>query len=471
MSVTLSVSRLRGVLAGADRGRAGAAALHDFESPTASVIAAPLPVSGRATIWIIAATVGAAIAAMSVCPVDRVVSVPGKVVSQASNMAVQPLETSIVRSIDVREGQIVHTGDLLARLDPTVATADAAASEAQVASLQAEVDRLEAEVQDRPYVSDGSPASALQAMNYIQRHAEQTVKLETYRQKIDSARARVMQADSDIAGYAEQLKAASTKEGIRRELERLQIGSKLNTLDAGAQRAEIQRTLQSAVAGKAAAWNDLQALAAERQSVIDQFKRETLQQLTEQGRKLADAREQRTKANLRKRLVDLRADRDAVVLNVAHVSVGSVLQSGDAFMTLVPADSPLQVEADVPGRDAGFVQPGDAATIKFDTFPYSIYGYETGRVRDISADSFTDPQTARQRAERPELAQAEAIKGGAYYRAAVDPGESRLHSLPAGFRMVPGMPVTVDIKVGQRTIMAYLLGKIVPALSEGMREP
>ena len=39
-------------------------------------------------------------------------------------MVVQPLETSIVRSIDVHEGEQVHAGQLLARLDPTFAAAD-----------------------------------------------------------------------------------------------------------------------------------------------------------------------------------------------------------------------------------------------------------------------------------------------------------------------------------------------------------
>jgi hemolysin D len=43
--------------------------------------------------------------------------------------------------------------------------------------------------------------------------------------------------------------------------------------------------------------------------------------------------------------------------------------------------------------------------------------------------------------------------------------------LPAGFHIMPGMPVAADIKVGKRTVMAYLLGRILPVMSEGMREP
>ena len=47
----------------------------------------------------------------------------------------------------------------------------------------------------------------------------------------------------------------------------------------------------------------------------------------------------------------------------------------------------------------------------------------------------------------------------------------KLHDTPAGFHVVPGMPVTADIKVGQRTVMTYLLGRVLPVAYDGMREP
>ena len=186
-------------------------------------------------------------------------------------------------------------------------------------------------------------------MLFAQRHAEQAAKLENYRQRIESARAKVAQTSSDINSYAEQYRVAETKEAMRMKLEQMQVGSKLNTLDAGAQRAEVNRALQAAFASHAAAHSDLDGLIAERDGFIQQVKSETAQQLTEQGRKLADAREQQNKASLRRALVDLRADRDAIVLNVAKVSVGSVVQSGDELITLVPTDAPLEVADQHPG--------------------------------------------------------------------------------------------------------------------------
>ena len=113
------------------------------------------------------------------------------------------------------------------------------------------------------------------------------------------------------------------------------------------------------------------------------------EKLSDATGKLSDARESLNKAQLRRQLVELRADRDATVLTVAKVSVGSVLQSGQQFITLVPADAPLEVEANISGRDDGFVHVGDPVAIKFDTFPFIQYGLAYGTVRTISADSFT----------------------------------------------------------------------------------
>jgi len=308
-------------------------------------------------------------------------------------------------------------------------------------------------------------------MIFAQKHAERQARLENYRQRIDGARAKVAQTVSDIASYTEEFKVAETKEGMRRQLERMQVGSKLSTLDAGAQRAEVNRALQGAIANNASARNDLDALIAERDAYAQQIKGETGQQLIEQGRKLADAFEQQNKASLRRKLVDLRADHDAVVLSVAKVSVGSIVQSGDELITLVPTDVPLEVEASIPARDAGFVHSGNKAVIKFDTLPYTTYGYATGTLNTVSADSFSSPQNGRERPGRPTMSPPEASNSNAFFRASLSMEDLKLHDLPEGFRMTAGMPVTTDIKVGKRTVLSYLLSRVVPTLTEGMREP
>ncbi|MGH7153413.1 MAG: biotin/lipoyl-binding protein, partial [Acetobacteraceae bacterium] len=87
--------------------------------------------------------------------VDEVVSARGAVVSRSPVLMVQPLETAIVRSINVRVGEKVKAGQVLAQLDPTFAAADVGALAAQVSSLQAEVSRLQAESEAKPFTYTG----------------------------------------------------------------------------------------------------------------------------------------------------------------------------------------------------------------------------------------------------------------------------------------------------------------------------
>ena len=444
-------------------------AIVEFQSPTAALVAAPVPRAARGTVWAIGCMFAACLAAMGLIPIDRVVTAHGRVVSQASTMVVQPLETSIIRSIDVREGQQVRSGDVLAQLDPTFASADVGALQAQVSSLEAAVSRMQAELEERPFQYSGlDPPLLLQAAIHAQREAERRLKLEYYRQKIDGLTSTVARSAADTAAFRERLVVAQNLEAMRRKLEALQAGSRLNTLIATDSRLEIERSLSTAINTGETAKAELAAMTAERDGYVENWRAQTAQTLSEESRKLSDARGALNKAMLRRQLVELRADRDAVVLTVARVSEGSVLRPGEQFITLVPADAPLEAEANIAGHDDGFVHVGAPVAVKFDTFPSSQYGLAYGRVRTISADSFTVQDGAKTGSGS---VAANPGSTDPFYSARITLDDMKLRGVPAGFHLGPGMPVTADIKVGKRTVLAYLLGRILPVISEGMREP
>jgi hemolysin D len=412
--------------------------------------------------------VAACIAAAAVIPIDKVVTSPGKVVAQAASSVVQPLETAIIHSIEVREGQMVHRGDILARLDPTFAIADSSALEAQFASLTAEVERLLVEASGGQYnPPDAGPATALQRAIFLQHEAERGYKNENYAQKISSLQSLIQRAVIDREAYTERLTVAEEVERKRIELERLQIGSQLNRLSATDSRIEVRRDLSNAISQVVQATRDLRAMEAERDGYNQQWRSQVNQDLLEQSRKLSDTRENLNKAVLRRQLMELRAKQDGIVLNIAKVSPGSVLQSGEQVMALVPTDTPLEVEANISGIDAGFVHPGDTVTVKFDTFPFTQYGAAEGVVRVVSADSFTSNPDEKRRGAQ----QNQADDGPAFYRARITLDQVKLHNTPPGFRVVPGMPITADIKVGKRTVVGYLLSRALPVAMDGMREP
>ena len=191
--------------------------------------------------------------------------------------------------------------------------------------------------------------------------------------------------------------------------------------------------------------------------------------LLEANGKLNDAREQLSKAKLRRQLVELRSDRDAIVQSVAKVSVGSVLQSGQHFITLVPTDAPLEIESNIFGSDNGFVHVGNPVVVKFDTFPYAQYGLAYGTVRTVSPNSFTAQEEARNPTSNRSGLRNRPPSHFIAPEFRID--RVALHDVPDGFHLTPGMPVTADIKVGKRTVLGYLIGMVVPVAHEALREP
>lgn len=441
--------------------------LLEFESPSAALIAAPVKPAARSILWIVVSAVAASLVVLAVMPIDMVVSTAGHIVSLQPTNVVQPLETAIVREINVRVGQTVRAGDVLARLDPTFSGADLGALNAQVKSLRAEVDRLTAEATGTDYrPTDTDASTELQLAIFGQRQAQYRYQVESYNQKIIGLEAQLTRAEHDVKAFGDRLQIASEMEAKRRELERLQVGSHMNRLSAEDMRIEMQRNLTDATGAAERAHRDLQQATADRDGFQQQWKVQIGQELTQRQRSLSDASESLRKAALRRQLVDLRADQDAIVLSLAKVSVGSVLQSGEPFITLVPTNGPLEVETRIAASDAGYVHPGQKVAIKFDTFPFVQYGMAQGTVRIVSPDSFrygVDPQR--------ENVVTQGDNAAMFYNARVAIDKLDMHDVPGGFKLKPGMTVAADVRIGERTLLTYLFARVLPIGLEGMREP
>jgi HlyD family secretion protein len=58
-----------------------------------------------------------------------------------------------------------------------------------------------------------------------------------------------------------------------------------------------------------------------------------------------------------------------------------------------------------------------------------------------------------------------------WYRSRITLDQIALRGVPADFHLVPGMPIKADIRVGKQTVLRYLMGKTIPLVTEGLREP
>ena len=437
----------------------GQAAIGAFQKDTEAIQNAPDPFLARITLHLLGLFVIGLITWASLSFLDKIVASQGKVVSTEANVMVQPLEMAAIKQVLVRAGDVVHQGQVLATLDPTFTQADVLQLESRLANADAQIARLEAEHDGKPFVagSDRYGYGTLQQALWRERQAQYQSQMMNYEEKLARLQSNVTKYEMDRVHLNERLKVVREIENMRSSLLATQVGSKLNLLQATSDRIDIERNLvlnQNELQGNR---HDLQALLAERDVFVQQWNGKIIEELTTQRNEREALREQLTKARKRQSLVQLDAPVDAIVLEVSpKAAPGSIAKEAEPLFTLVPVGAPLEVEANIDARDLAFVQVGDKVRVKLDAYPYMQHGSLDGEVSTISEDSFSNKDNAN---------------GMLFYRARIKLLTTTLDNVPSNFRLIPGMPLTADIKVGERRIITYFLRPILRGVDESLREP
>jgi hemolysin D len=418
------------------------------------------PATERAVLYLLLALIACGITWASIAKVDRIVVAQGKLVTTAATIVVQPLETSVVRSLEAKIGDIVQKGDHLATLDPTFSMADAAQLRGKIASLDAQIARLDAEIVDKPYAPElVDDEVRLQLAIWTQRTGKYKAKLESFDKQISETEARIATKTADHDALRPRLVIARELENMRQELFKKEVGTKISYLDAEAQRMQIERDMQLAANECLELQQTLNRLDADKAAYVAEFRQQLGEDLVQARRDRDAAAKQLDKAARRNEVTVLEAPADAIVLDVAQRSVGSVMKEAEPLYTLVPLNSPLEAEVLIEGRDVGQVKAASLTRVKLEAWPFQKHGTLEGNVRTLSEDVFNPDPKKDGEARSP------------HYKARIKLTSAELRNVPDHFRLIPGMAVTAEIKAGERTIMSYFLYPLLRGLDESIREP
>jgi hemolysin D len=438
--------------------------VRQFQSETDAIREEPEPVAVRSTVFVLAGFLLSVVAITVFTRVDRIItSAGGKIVPTQAVQVFQSLDPSIIKSLDVNEGDQVKAGTLLATLDPTFAAADVAQLTLQIASLETQIARDEAQLNDKPLVfpersdPDFQKYAALNKAYYDQQIAQYKAQVNSFDAKIRTLQTTIQKYQADESRYQQREDIAHQIENMRTTLVERGAGSVLNQLTSQDARLDLLRQLEFDHNSLIEAQHTLASTQADRDAFIQQWSTQLSQDLVTARNSLDTARAQLEKATKHKDLVRLEAPADSMVLTEAKLSVGSVLKEGDTLFTLMPLNSPVEAEFHILSRDIGFVRPGDRCIIKIDAFNFVEHGTAAGSVRWISDGAFTtdDNGTATE----------------AYYKARCSVDETDFRNVPGNFRLIPGMTLQTDVNVGTRSLAMYLLGSILRGYNESMREP
>ena len=170
------------------------------------------------------------------------------------------------------------------------------------------------------------------------------------------------------------------------------------------------------------------------------------------------------------------------VQSVDIASLGTVVQAGQTVATIVPSDSPLVIEVDLPSSEIGFVRVGQKTQIKVTAFPFEEYGSIPGTVLSVSpsAESNSDLSSLPEGdSHQPVMPQSQnnapstddsgrASPPTLFYRVRVRPERMWLYAENQRHSMRTGMTATVDIETGQRRVLQFFLDPIVKYIHSGL---
>lgn len=421
-----------------------------------------LPVWARHTLVWMCALFLLAIIWACVGKVDVIINAFGKLISSHPTIVMKPLERTVIKDLHVSIGDRVKEGDVLVTFDTVFSSADRERLAKEVRIYDAQHNRLSAEFYNTAYTlpEDPSPEDYIQQKIYDDRQKYYREKNDYFDREIDRINKTRKSLEDNLALQEKRLKGFLEIEGMLDKAKSSQAVSTRDWKEAQIARMQLEADISDKKNNILVLDSEQLAREAERNAFGTDWKINLSENLVKTQNALTNAKKDLDKAQQMASYVELRAPEDAVVHDLAPLSIGSAVREAETLVTLVPLGGKLEVEARIRADDIGKVKVGDRARIKISAFPFQQYGTLPGTVRVISEDSFSRDSDEGNANAMP-----------AFYRAriALDPPQKNDFQLLD--RLIPGMEAQVEIIVGTRRVIEYLVNPLIKSFDEAIHEP
>lgn len=391
---------------------------------------------------------------------DSAANAHGVVVADSHRKTVQHLEGGILRTLLVKEGEVVRAGQPLALLDTTQSDAQLGQLTSQQVTLQARVARLKAEQTDTRAVDfpadlvsrrpESNVAEALDAQRrlfetrwraYDSSVAIVEKRILQYREQIASARAQQAAAEKRSSLVAEELRTVEYLLGLGYEKRSHLLELQRNLEEVKGQADQARGAAAQGEQSIAGAQAEIVNLAASRHADVAKDLDDTRAQEADLADRIRAARDVLDRR-------EILSPQDGVVTDVRLVTPGGVIGPGQPLMDIVPSDDKLIIEVRVQPDDIDVVHPGLPAQVHLTAFKRTSTPLIDGEVTYVSADMLTDPRNDEK-----------------YFLARVTPSAADLAHWKR-LTLSPGMPADVLIVTGRRRAIDYF----VEPLRQRMRQ-
>lgn len=399
-------------------------------------------------------------------PLDKGVPLSGTVAAESNSKAIQYQAGGIIQDILVKDGDVVKAGQVLVRMNGTVAKSNYETTEAQYLAARATEARLIAE-------RDGLKTIKYPAEFEQRKNEPRIMELMTLQNQLLASRRMSLQnelggVDENIAGLKDQIKSLQEARDSKkaqmgylkeqldgmRDLAKEGYVARNRLLDLERTYAQLSGEISEDIGNIGRSQRQVLELGLRKAQRVQDYQKEVSTQLSD-TQKEADALEARMEGQkFELDNVEVRSPVDGTVTGLAVFTRGGVVQPGFKMMEVVPSDDPLVVEGDLAVNLVDRVHPGLKTELIFSAFNANRSPHIPGEVTEVAADRSVNERT-----------------GAPYYKV-------RVKVTPEGQKMLaehkmdvrPGMPVELFVRTGERTMMNYLLKPVFDRAKSSMTE-
>lgn len=381
----------------------------------------------------------------------------GSIVPTQRVQVIQTPLGGVLELLHVRDGDMVTAHQMIAQFRSSGVDSDIDALTARKAALEIDLERLQAMADQREpnfstfvmdyadlveearaLLADQNRLTASQLLSKDQEIAEVNARLRAIEQELPSARSALEEAQALLS---------RTQQGIDQG-----IIPANRLLEAQQKYSGAQRDYQDLVSQREGETARLAGLSAEREQIFSSLASDARQRRSEILEQIAEIEAQFRALRVTRGDIIVRSPVNGIIQNVSDTPVGTVIEPGGTVAEIVPTDEGVLFEAHLSPRDVGFVDVGQQALIKVDSYDFSRFGAVSGTVQRVSPSSVEVPQTG----ERYFL--VEILLDANYV------GADESHVL------TPGMTGEVDIVTGQKSLFEYLLKPVFIAKDTAFHE-
>lgn len=357
----------------------------------------------------------------SIFQIDQTITAIGQVIASDRTQVVQSADGGVLSKLNVKEGDIVQKGQIVAVLEKNRANAAYLDALGKVAALKMTYQRLQSEITGKIFIPDSELSKQYQDLANVQ------VQLYKQRRLSLLEQTKQLSANYDLAIQELAMNEPLLKSGDVSRAELLRLRRVANEIYI--QKITLQnKYLQDANTELSKTRDDL---STQEQILAD--KEQTLEH------------------------TDLVAPEDGVIKNIKITTLGAFVRQGEEVMQILPTNSELVVEAKIKPGDMANIVDGMYARVKLDAYDYSIFGVMEGKVFYISPDSLSEE--SRQGPDQ------------IFYRVRIKILNSQLKvDTNKKIEVRPGMTASVDLLGNKRSVLSYLTKPLTKTLNQSLSE-